>query len=1601
MRKILAAVFFFVLTFALFVPSFAKEDEESVYSVKKDGDFYVLESVGESLTFDSANELLTYINDGARICFVNVVLQEEMYISKDITISGSLTSCGIEIAGGARVSLNSANITFSGQAMLSVTDGHLEIESSDIYAGEASAVSVYSGSSLNMISGRISASGVYPAMVIFSGSADLKGGVIENPNGSAVLNFGILRLGKSILFNSGSFDVVTDNPIYLKSENEEYSGALSVKVLKEFCDGESEAVFFDANASNIYDIKVYDANNKSENLTFFDERYESKNVIAVHKPFSVTYISDGAEIHKIEVLNGEVIELIDVPYKAGYTQVGWSISSDGFGIAPDTVKISSDTVFYSVYNLIYPEFLLSGCESVYDGRTHKLSLDKLTHPIENEGFYTYRWVDVSGNTISDSAELSYTNVADSGKYKCIITFHHGQNSVTVETPYVEIKVHKRVVAPPEATSKYYTGKPQYPDVDPSDYYTISEGEYTDAGVYEIVISLKDKANNCFTDGSDQYSISFSILRAENVLIGEFNVNDIYYGAEINFKVESRFGDVRLFYSSELDGEYSETPPHSVGTYYVRAKVAASGNYTELVTEAKSFRIIDDTPLSLSLLSPPLKSEYFAFDYLMREGLEFSVVFSSGRRGVISGESVVIEYQKDSCFRYGDTAFFAEYLGVRTSVPITVKKAEYELNIDPKPVIFNFDGTYKSYPFDFTLPIGKDGIPLDVKISGGGSNTGEYEICISFFSSGVDYVLPAPIYTKLIIEKRVVSPVWYSTSFVYDGAVKCPGAYYVDCYGAHIPLRVEGGSVSAGDGYVAKAYIQDANYRLDNDTVSFSIAKAFYDMSGAVWSASSFVYDGTEKRVTVSGLPNGVVAIGYSDSYAINAGEYCASVSFSYDEQNYNAPSLAPFVWRIEKADYDFRDFGFLGGDREYNGEMHYPTTIGEIPVGMDGISLSFSFSRGVLNVLDNPYVIVKFFTESQNYNVPADLVVELNVVPKGIIVIWDGLCSVYSGNAVYPTAYSEECGVVVTGVGCNAGAYTVECTSLDPNYTVVNGIAELVISKAQNYWLEAPTVGTTFEGKAPSARGEAHYGVIRYTFYKDKECQLEAIPDYIGVFYAVARVDESDNFYELVSDPIEFSVIAVEPIGISVRLNTHEFIAFETLGQEDFYAEYINNDGSSSPLSSSLLTVKYESGTHLLAKHKTVTFELDSFIFSCSIEVSRAVYDMSGAVWENTVSVYDGKCKSPSLTGLPDGVSVLSVVGADSPEAGEYQLDAVFEYDRENYEAPIAPKGTLLIKKQVITPKIEKEAIYNGAEQKPFLSSQLYYPKLDVGYKNAGAYRIELVLTDPLNYAFEADAFVTFVIKPCEVMVQINKIDVYLFEDPIGQGYTVISGTVFDGDDLMLAYVYDGERVYAEAENENYNAIVRDGIIEYIPRPTPDTARALFICFLLALILILILLTGLRNRERIMYVLSDARERIAEIRERRNQAYLSITIPKLEHRTGSVDVAHADALLSNGIARTLLRRSEEKIITEGSKRVIVNIDTISENFSDGDTVNINTLKEKGLICSDAGYIKILARGRIDKALKVYANSFSISAVKMIALTGGEVYRVSSNKNNKK
>ena len=145
-------------------------------------------------------------------------------------------------------------------------------------------------------------------------------------------------------------------------------------------------------------------------------------------------------------------------------------------------------------------------------------------------------------------------------------------------------------------------------------------------------------------------------------------------------------------------------------------------------------------------------------------------------------------------------------------------------------------------------------------------------------------------------------------FVYDGEEKTVELINVP-QGVNVNYS-NNSAVNAG-AYEAVATfdVEDSdNYEIPKpiEGVWWQINKAEYDMTGVQWDYdSSFVYDGKEKAVRVTGLPEGVQVGSYRGNKGIEAKSYIAEVYLKYrNKDNFESPSIPNLRWTIEKKKID-------------------------------------------------------------------------------------------------------------------------------------------------------------------------------------------------------------------------------------------------------------------------------------------------------------------------------------------------------------------------------------------------------------------------------------------------------------------------------------------------------------------------------------------------------------------------------------------------------------------------------------------------------------------------------------------------------------------------
>ncbi len=100
-----------------------------------------------------------------------------------------------------------------------------------------------------------------------------------------------------------------------------------------------------------------------------------------------------------------------------------------------------------------------------------------------------------------------------------------------------------------------------------------------------------------------------------------------------------------------------------------------------------------------------------------------------------------------------------------------------------------------------------------------------------------------------------------------------------------------------------------------------------------------------------------------------------------------------------------------------------------------------------------------------------------------------------------------------------------------------------------------------------------------------------------------------------------------------------------------------------------------------------------------------------------------------------------------------------------------------------------------------------------------------------------------------------------------------------------------------------------------------------------------------------------------------------------------IDAEEADAMISDSLA---MKTANYESGAGHGQQGIINIGVLDQNFEAHDVITLAVLKEKGLISSKVGRMKVLADGMLNKPLTIKSESYSIQAIKMIELTGGTV-----------
>ena len=473
-----------------------------------------------------------------------------------------------------------------------------------------------------------------------------------------------------------------------------------------------------------------------------------------------------------------------------------------------------------------------------------------------------------------------------------------------------------------------------------------------------------------------------------------------------------------------------------------------------------------------------------------------------------------------------------------------------------------------------------------------------------------------------------------------------------------------------NGYLLRLHAANSVGEAVSNTVRLNIKRANIDVSGVRWAEEDdMTYDGGKKHVWLEGLPEGVVPK-YTGNVGIEAGTYTATISFDFDQDNFNEPLIVrEHEWTIRKGTYDMSQVSWVyDGPFVYDGTGHGVELKG-LPEGVTaGYEDNTALNAGVYTAK------ARFDYDSANYEKPQDVapcVWEIKKVGLHAADLeWSG-CEdfVYDGSPkkVFIMNLPEDAAVEYEGAEeTQAGKYLARA-SVDGNYCFMGPaeyeweIAKASYDMSGTAWCEE----TDFEYD-----GDAHG--VKLTSYPEEltvrysGCEGRRAGEYTA---RAAFINPDTHNYNTPDDMTIGWRIGKKTLDMSgVRWNYGGAFTYDGEVKnveleglpEGVYAEYENASAYDAGIYNAHANLKYDGDNLEVASPA-----------DCTWRILKRKIDISDVCWDYSEPFeYDGNEHSIYLANVPEGVEV-EYSGNKCIEAGKYAASAVLvPTDAGNFEVP-------------------------------------------------------------------------------------------------------------------------------------------------------------------------------------------------------------------------------------------------------------------------------------------------------------------------------------------
>lgn len=405
-----------------------------------------------------------------------------------------------------------------------------------------------------------------------------------------------------------------------------YKDRIVIKSIEESIYGKAE---YSLDGKNYQESNIFTGLEADTEYTVY-VRYKGNNSYVPSKPVSVTTntLKDGNVIVKEPSVKPTVyhdgLKLSDVKLPNGWKWENEDTSlfagTKNHSVLFDTINYEAEYDFtgvdgYSADNHVVQrtvEVEVQKAETVINVLTDSMDKDYDKNPVNapevevigNTNSSTFEWfvIDSDGTSWLECDEAP----KNAGKYKVVIkvaaddNYKSGEKEVLFNISKADNELTVSLndwVYGEKANTPNVTAK--FGDIEDVVYAYSSEknGKYTtdiptNVGTWYIKATLKG------TDNYNDVTVidNFNISKATNTWKEELSITGWTYNDKVNAPTaKAQFGDVIFTYSSEENGTYTNEVPKNAGTYYAKATVEGTENYTGLESTPVAFEIAKAIP----------------------------------------------------------------------------------------------------------------------------------------------------------------------------------------------------------------------------------------------------------------------------------------------------------------------------------------------------------------------------------------------------------------------------------------------------------------------------------------------------------------------------------------------------------------------------------------------------------------------------------------------------------------------------------------------------------------------------------------------------------------------------------------------------------------------------------------------------------------------------------------------------------------------------------------------------------------------------------------------------------------------------------------------